>query len=52
MANAVIAANIAMIERADVETACSMIQATFGEAVRSTSDIGRHNEVLCIMCVY
>jgi len=51
VADAVSEANIAMLERADVATACSMIQATFGDAVRSKSDSGRHNEVLCkVLC--
>ena len=34
-------------KRSNVETAFSMIKAKFGDAVRSKSDIGQLNEVLC-----
>ena len=37
----------AVIAPADVETACSMITATFGDAVRSKREIGQVHEVLC-----
>ena len=34
-------------KRSNVETAFSMIKTKFGDAVRSKSDIGQLNEVLC-----
>ena len=35
----------------NVETAFSMIKAKFGDAVRSKSDVGQLNEVLCkVLC--
>jgi transposase len=38
-------------KRSNVETAFSMIKAKFGDAVRSKSDIGQLNEVLCkVLC--
>ena len=38
-------------QRSNVETAFSMIKAKFGDAVRSKSDIGQLNEVLCkVLC--
>jgi len=38
-------------KRSNVETAFSMIKAKFGDAVRSKSDIGQLNEVLCkLLC--
>jgi transposase len=38
-------------KRSNVETAFSMIKAKFGDAVRSKSDIGQMNEVLCkVLC--
>ena len=38
-------------KRSNVETAFSMIKAKFGDAVRSKSDIGQWNEVLCkVLC--
>ena len=38
-------------KRSNVETAFSMIKGKFGDAVRSKSDIGQLNEVLCkVLC--
>ena len=38
-------------KRSNVETAFSMMKAKFGDAVRSKSDIGQLNEVLCkVLC--
>jgi hypothetical protein len=38
-------------KRSNVETAFSMIKGKFGDAVRSTSDMGQLNEVLCkVLC--
>jgi transposase len=38
-------------KRSNVETAFSMIKGKFGDAVRSKSDIGQFNEVLCkVLC--
>ena len=38
-------------QRSNVETVFSMIKAKFGDAVRSKSDIGQLNEVLCkVLC--
>jgi transposase len=38
-------------KRSNVETAFSMIKAKFGDVVRSKSDIGQLNEVLCkVLC--
>ena len=34
-------------KRSNVETTFSMIKAKFGDAVRSKSDVGQMNEVLC-----
>ena len=38
-------------KRSNVETTFSMIKAKFGDALRSKSDIGQVNEVLCkVLC--